>query len=301
MALELNTASCSLASGIVLILLILITNKKREKIYQLPPGPPPWPIIGNLLLLGDQPLQSFFHLAQKYGPFMTLKLGNITTLVVSSPSMAKEIMKTNDQIFSSRPIPISIRTFVYQGTSLVWSPYGPHWRLLRKTCNSEIFSAKRLDAFEHLRRDEVLRAIESIYEDFKDGKSVDVGEKVFLMILRLVGKMVCGKDVFQKALEFKDMMKEAFKLMGTPNFCHFFPVLEMFDVQGLNRKLISLTKQFDTMFDGLIEERQKQRMEHKEKDFLQVMLDLRNQGMEFSTENIKAMLVVVTLFSNDLT
>ncbi|OWM71911.1 hypothetical protein CDL15_Pgr017794 [Punica granatum] len=46
----------------------------------LPPGPRPFPVIGNLLELGDQPHQSLTKLAKTYGPIMRLKLGSMTTM-----------------------------------------------------------------------------------------------------------------------------------------------------------------------------------------------------------------------------
>ncbi|XP_060198636.1 cytochrome P450 71A1-like isoform X2 [Lycium barbarum] len=70
---------------------------------KLPPGPRPWPIIGNLNLLGSLPHNSLHHLSQKYGDLMLLKFGSKPVLVASSPEMAKEILKTHDAIFASRP------------------------------------------------------------------------------------------------------------------------------------------------------------------------------------------------------
>ncbi|KAL3371358.1 hypothetical protein AABB24_008075 [Solanum stoloniferum] len=77
----------------------IFSHPKRK----LPPGPMPWPIIGNLNLLGSLPHVSFHHLSQKYGDLMLLKFGSKPVLVASSPEMAKEILKTHDTIFASRP------------------------------------------------------------------------------------------------------------------------------------------------------------------------------------------------------
>ncbi|RZB88986.1 Geraniol 8-hydroxylase [Glycine soja] len=58
--------------------------------HKLPPRPSGFPIIGNLLELGEKPHKSLAKLAKIHGPIMSLKLGQITTVVVSSAQMAKE-------------------------------------------------------------------------------------------------------------------------------------------------------------------------------------------------------------------
>uniref|UniRef100_A0A3Q7G6K9 Cytochrome P450 n=1 Tax=Solanum lycopersicum TaxID=4081 RepID=A0A3Q7G6K9_SOLLC len=54
----------------VLAFVLKILNHPKRK---LPPGPKPWPIIGNLNLLGSLPHKSLHHLSQKYGDLMLLK------------------------------------------------------------------------------------------------------------------------------------------------------------------------------------------------------------------------------------
>eukprot|EP00253_Pinus_taeda_P008858 PITA_08858 len=296
--------------GVVLLSIFLLHNKKKNN--RLPPGPPGWPIIGNILQFGDKPHESLFGLAQKYGPLMSLRLGCKLTVVVSSPSMAKEVLKNNDQTFSSRSLNMAARTFAYQGTSLVWSPYGPHWRLLRRICNTELFSPKRLDALQHLRSDEVNRTIRSIFEDSIEGQSVNIGERAFLNSLSLVGRMVCSRNVFhpgsKEVAEFKDMVWEVLKLTGTPNLSDLFPFLERFDLQGLKQGMKRLARTFDSLFDRIIEERLGEddyndgaTVHHEGKDFLEIMLDLRKGGTQFTLENIKGVLMDMFIAGTDTT
>ena len=58
-------------------------------------------MVGNLFELQGNynHSESMFHLATKYGPLcMSLSLGMKTTVVASSPAMAKEILKTHDHL-----------------------------------------------------------------------------------------------------------------------------------------------------------------------------------------------------------
>ena len=109
----------------------LKSNRNRLK---LPPGPRPWPLIGNLNLLGNLPHHSLTALARKYGPIMFLRLGSIPTVVASSPAMAKEFLKTHDLVFANRPNCAHGKYVCYDHKDLAFSPYGEYWRQMRKLC-----------------------------------------------------------------------------------------------------------------------------------------------------------------------
>ncbi|MFS7912133.1 putative geraniol 8-hydroxylase [Helianthus anomalus] len=97
----------------------------------LPPGPKPLPIIGSLHLLGHQPHQSLAKLAKTHGPITSLKLGQITTLVFSSASAAKEVLQKQDLAFCShRSIPNALHAQHHYEYSISFMPIGTQWRIL---------------------------------------------------------------------------------------------------------------------------------------------------------------------------
>ncbi|KAF2298773.1 hypothetical protein GH714_027277 [Hevea brasiliensis] len=79
-------------------------RRQRKNDPQLPPGPPALPIIGNLHMLGKLPHRSLHQLAKKYGPIMSMRLGSVPAIVVSSPQAAELFLKTHDLLFASRPM-----------------------------------------------------------------------------------------------------------------------------------------------------------------------------------------------------
>ncbi|XP_031250436.1 cytochrome P450 71D9-like [Pistacia vera] len=105
---EWTCPSFSILLTVVLFLFMLLKIRKRfksfDKTFHLPPGPLKLLVIGNMhLLVGSLPHHRLIDLARKYGPFMHLQLGEVSTVVVSSPEFAKEVMKTYDVSFASRP------------------------------------------------------------------------------------------------------------------------------------------------------------------------------------------------------
>lgn len=92
------------------ILIILLTRPQKKKV---PPGPSKLPIIGNLPQLGDLPHRSLCDFSFKYGSLMFIKIGFLSTFVVSFAETAKEIFKTYDLHTCSRSKFISTRRFSY--------------------------------------------------------------------------------------------------------------------------------------------------------------------------------------------
>nr|GLL38194.1 premnaspirodiene oxygenase-like [Ipomoea trifida] len=128
--------------------------KSRGKV--LPPGPWKLPIIGNLLHLSSSslpPHRALVDLAKRYGSssgLMHLKLGEISTVVVSSREMAKEILRTQDVVFASRAELMATKILLYNRTDFTFSPYGDHWKQMRKI--SRVFSGREelLELFEEM-------------------------------------------------------------------------------------------------------------------------------------------------------
>nr|XP_018622182.1 geraniol 8-hydroxylase-like isoform X2 [Nicotiana tomentosiformis] len=144
----------TLVFGSIFACVFLLFLSKRNK--KLPPGPIQLPIIGNLFhLLGAKPHISLANLAKIYGPIMSLKLGQITTIVISSSTMAKQVLQKQDQAFSNRFIPNALQAHNHSKFSVTWLPVSPTWRTLRRILNSNILSLTKLDSNQHLRSQKV--------------------------------------------------------------------------------------------------------------------------------------------------
>src|SRR4030066_383103 len=78
----------------------ILSRKKNQK-HLTPPSPLALPIIGHLHRLYKLPAHQNFHkLSAQYGPIMKLLIGSVPCIVISSPEITKEFLKTHEVSFS---------------------------------------------------------------------------------------------------------------------------------------------------------------------------------------------------------
>ena len=150
--------------ALIILLLFLLAYKLYQRLrFKLPPGPRPWPIVGNLYDVKPVRFRCFAEWAQAYGPIISVWFGSTLNVVVSSSELAKEVLKENDQQLADRFRNRSTTRFSRDGKDLIWADYGPHYVKVRKFCTLELFTPKRLEALRPIREGEVTAMVESIF------------------------------------------------------------------------------------------------------------------------------------------
>ncbi|CAL0305235.1 unnamed protein product [Lupinus luteus] len=163
-------------------------------------------------------------LAAKYGPIMHLKLGEVSNIVVTSPEIAYEVMKTHDANFANRPECLFAKLFAYNATDIEFSPCGEYWRQLRKICTMELLSSKRVQSFRSIREDEMSKMVKTICES--EGSIVNLSEMVTLTTYGITGRVAIGKrSTNQKVLI--STIEEAILLSGELWVTDMFPSTRM--------------------------------------------------------------------------
>ncbi|XVF52082.1 hypothetical protein PTKIN_Ptkin04bG0236400 [Pterospermum kingtungense] len=271
----------------------------RSSSSNLPPGPTGLPILGSILRLGPHPNQSLADLAKIHGPIMSLRLGSITTVVLSSPEMAKQVLQTHAQSFSDRPIPDAIASIPNLEASLVWGPSDDtRWRKLRGICSTQLFSTQKLNSLQHLRYQKVERLIEHIRKNCLSSSQVNIGQVVFATTLNLIFSTMFSIDIvdpeFSTAQEFKDLVWKMVESAGKPNLSDYFPFLKRFDLQGVRKNARVSYDRMHEIFDEMIGKRMEARASDsttKNGDFLDVLLDQWEQdGSALNRETIKPLI-----------
>lgn len=289
---------------VVFLFFIKKSDKKRGQ-PPLPPGPKPLPLLGNLLSLDSELHTYFAGLSKDYGPILTFWLGKKVGIIISSPIVAKEVLKDQDTVFANRDVPAAALESAYGGRDIAWSPYGPEWRMLRKVCVREMLSSATLDSFYELRRKEIQQTIKFLHSQI--GKKVNVGEQMFLNVLNVITNMlwggtVKGEERASMAAEFRQVVTLMVEQLGKPNISDFYPSLGRFDLQGIRKKTRDMAVKFDGIFDRLIEQRGMEKMGggddgeiKKSKDFLEFLMLSKDKGdakIPLTMTHLKALLMV---------
>ncbi|KAL5718285.1 hypothetical protein ACHQM5_011203 [Ranunculus cassubicifolius] len=266
---------------LLLPIIFLIFRKIKHSTSKdppLPPGPTPWPIIGNIHNVGTKPHRSLAKLAQIHGPLISLRVGSQMMIVASSPAAAKEILKTNDRILSARHVSHSIhaKSPELNALSVVWaSECTEKWKYLRTICRTEIFSSKVMESQAHLREEKVKELIE--FMEANEGKQVKIVELAFTTIINVISGICFSKDFININDEGevggrKDHIRKMLEVGGLPNLADYFPILSGFDIQGLHRKFLDYVTTLFVSWDILIKERRERGFASTPNDLLDVLL-----------------------------
>uniref|UniRef100_A0ACD5YAS8 Uncharacterized protein n=1 Tax=Avena sativa TaxID=4498 RepID=A0ACD5YAS8_AVESA len=280
----------------------------------LPPGPKGLPLLGSLLSL-DPDLHTYFAgLAARYGPIFSIRLGSKLGIVITSPALAREVLRENDLVFSNRDIPDAARSISYGGgQNIVWNPVGPTWRLLRRVCVREMLSPAGLENVYGLRRREFRATLAHLHARATAGKPVDVGAQLFLTTMNVITGTLWGGNIGTESertavgKEFRELVAEITEMLGAPNVSDFFPSLTRFDLQGIRKKSDLLKARFDEIFARIIEQRVKaeQAGDDTSEDFLEYMLKMEKEGGDgkaaFTMTNVKALLMDMVVGGTETT
>uniref|UniRef100_A0A0E0IFG6 Cytochrome P450 n=1 Tax=Oryza nivara TaxID=4536 RepID=A0A0E0IFG6_ORYNI len=295
-------------------LLYLAVAVRRGRGAGLPPGPTGLPLVGSLLSLDPELHTYFAGLAARYGPIFSIRLGSKLGVVVTSPALAREVLRDHDLVFSNRDTPDAACSISYGGgQNIVWNPVGPTWRLLRRICVHEMIGPAGLDSLHGLRRREFMATLRHLRA--RSGEPVDVGAQMFLTVMNVVTGALWGGNVGSESErttvgnEFRELVADITELLGAPNVSDFFPALAPLDIQGIRNKSDLLKDRFDDIFARIIQKRTES--DHAAaagetaSDFLEYMLKLEKEGGDgktaFTMTNVKALLMDMVIGGTETT
>ncbi|KAK4428147.1 cytochrome [Sesamum alatum] len=272
--------------GVLFALLVLFSTwyfftrrlRLRGKM-NLPPSPPKLPVIGNLHQLGQSPHRSLWDLSKKYGPMMLLHFGSKPALIISSADAAREILRTHDVSFASRPELTSLKRVFYDMQDVINLPYGDKWRKLRSIFVHRLLSSTRVKSFSSVREEEIALLVEKIKQCCLSASPVNLTDMFFSLTSDLISRAAFGKKYSetQYGQEILAVMQEIAGLLFNFTIGEFVPWLGWIDwLNGFNASLDRCTKRVDKVLDAVIEEQLNWPGEPDEskENFLEILLDM---------------------------
>ncbi|KAK9203562.1 hypothetical protein WN943_013817 [Citrus x changshan-huyou] len=269
---------------------------------QLPPGPRGLPLVVYLPFLGRNLHRIVMDLAIVYGPIYKLWIRSKLYIIISSPTLVKEVVRDHDRKFANRNPTITASALTYGASDIVFASYGSKWQILRKLFVHEVLSKANLDAVYAFRRDKMRKIIREIYN--KDSKAIDIGDIAYVTMINMVSSMLWGGTTqgdkgTSLAAEFRVEVSQALQLLARPNVSDFFPMLVRFDLQGVERDLKNVLQSIERIFDFVIDQRQRMKNDDTNlvgsnnatrSDFLQFLLEYKepNTGRSIFLSQIKA-------------
>ncbi|CAN7056476.1 unnamed protein product, partial [Brassica rapa subsp. trilocularis] len=278
---------------ILSFILLAAAVRSQRRSTALPPGPPGWPIIGNIFQIGKAPHRSLADLSRIYGSVMSLRFGSLTTVIISSPEAAREVLKTHDQVLSGRIILDPIRSIDHQDVSMAWLPStSPRWRLWRKISATHMFSLQCLDATKSVRMKKVNELVTFMREICERGESVDIARASFVTSLNIISNTFFSTDLGsydpRTSMELQESVVRIMETIGKPNLANYFPLIGFLDMQGIRKEMKVCSDILFTVFQGFIDARKNEKSSQNEIDLLDSLMNLvKENGSELNVNDIK--------------
>ncbi|OWK61889.1 Cytochrome P450 2W1 [Lonchura striata] len=274
-----------LAAGLFALLYFLSSSKKS--VCNLPPGPRPLPLIGNLNVVDlKKPFQSLTELSKIYGNVFTVYFGPRRVVVLAGYETIKDALLNHAEEFGERAeIPIFRK--MTQGNGIAFS-HGEVWKTLRR------FTLSTLRDFGMGKRTLEIRILEEVnslikYFESYHGKPFDTK----MILNNAVSNVICS-ILFGERFEYDDpvfltllkLINQNTKLLGSPmvQLYNFYPSLGF--LSGASKTVLQNILELNAFLQKLFQEHKEELNENDLTGFVDAFLESKKPHTAFSNGNL---------------
>jgi cytochrome P450 len=102
---------------------------------KMPPGPFPWPLVGNMMMFKDTTIpfgEAVARFSKVYGDPMTIWLGTSPAVFLHQADTTREALVDNLHGFQGRPAGLAVNLFLGDSQDIAFAPYNETWHLHKK-------------------------------------------------------------------------------------------------------------------------------------------------------------------------
>ncbi|KAK1696801.1 hypothetical protein QYE76_013498 [Lolium multiflorum] len=243
-------------------------------------------------------------LSRRYGPLMLLRFCELRVVVASSADAAREIMKTQDLTFASRPMTPTAKVLFGDSPGIITAPYGEAWRQLRRICTVELLTSRRVRSFRPVREEEVGRLLRSLAQS--SSSQVNLSELISAYVAdsavrAVIGSRFKGRDAFLRMLDRR--IKIAPPAQSLPDL---FPSSRLaLLISQMPRQIERERREMMELIGTIIDEHQENSMAAAvggDEDFLHVLLRIQREGKldpPLTDDDIKTVIIDIFMASSE--
>ncbi|XP_042617774.1 LOW QUALITY PROTEIN: cytochrome P450 2U1 [Cyprinus carpio] len=211
----------------VLLFYVLQQYEWHQRYGNIPPGPKPWPIVGNfgVFLVPSfilrrlaknrkmisnplSPQAGLMEMSKLYGNIFSIFVGPQLMVVLTGYETVRDAMLNHPEVFSDRPH-IPLVTIITKRKGIVFAPYGPLWRTNRKFCHSTLrsfgFGKLSLEPCIYEGLTMIKTELQSLIE--KAGPSgIDLTPLISNAVSNVISSMSLGQRFHHQDQEFRTML-----------------------------------------------------------------------------------------------
>ncbi|GAA0184185.1 hypothetical protein Leryth_008289 [Lithospermum erythrorhizon] len=282
------------ALAFLLSTLIFISSRKsKSKNLNLPPGPPGWPVVGNLFQVASSGKPFFRYIRENlipnYGPILTMKMGTSTMIIISDADLVHEALNEKGKLYASRPKENPTRiVFSCNKFTVNAATYGPVWRSLRRNMVQNALSQTKFREYRTSREvamDLLIQRLKT--EAMQNDGVVWVLKNARFAFFSILCSMCFGVEMDEKMIEKVDQMMKTVLLVLNPRIDDFLPILSPFFYKERKRAMEVRNQQIETLLPLI--ERRKRAIENPGSDktaasfsYLDTLFDLKIEGRKSS-------------------
>ncbi|XP_007943271.1 cytochrome P450 1B1 [Orycteropus afer afer] len=272
-----------------------LLRQRRRQSASAPPGPFPWPLIGNVATMGPAPHLSFARLAQRYGDVFQIHLGNCPIVVLNGERAIHQALVQQGAAFADRPPFASFRV-VSNGRSLAFGKYSENWKAQRRAAYSTVraFSTRQARSRRVLEGhvlSEARELVALLVRGSADGTFIDPRPLTVVAVANVMSAVCFGCRYSHDDAEFRGLLshnEEFGRTVGAGSLVDVLPWLQLFPnpVRTAFRQFEELNRNFSNfVLDKFLRHRESFRPGTVPRDMMDAFILLAGKAPNGSSDS----------------